>query len=332
MTSEAQHPNFFIVGAPKSGTTAMAYYLNQRPDVFVTNPKEPFYWCQDFERSKSRHNMHSLDAYLALYDSVDPAVHQAIGEGSTTYLQSKVAIEKIMAFNPDAKVIAMLRNPIEVVYAMWGEHRRHFLEDEDNFERAWALQADRAEGRNCSANRRMDHQAQYLDLGSYSAQLERLFEHVPESQREVIVFDDFAADTRAAYGRCVSLLGLEDDGRTEFPRVHAAKVHRSKLIGRLYTDPPAALRWPINRFKKWFAGSDSKLKHALSGAVSKKQPRQKLRPEFVEVLKDAFRDDVARTGQLLGRDLSHWTAPDESVRSDAASTGTAADVPVTGAT
>lgn len=298
-------PNFFVVGAPKTGTTALCQYLGEHESIFITNPKELFYWCQDFPNSKSHHGMTSLENYLSLFDSADPQ-HKRRGEGSTTYMQSAVAIEALMEFNPDAKVIAMLRNPIEVAHGMHGELIRHFLEDEPDFEKAWGLQGKRKAGQELPKNLRMDHQLLYGEVARYEPQLQRLFEYVPESQRLVIIFDDFVSDTRMVYQQILELLDLPDDGRTEFPRVHAAKVFRNQFAGKMYHDPPAILEPLIRRFRHWFAGSNGALKKMISSAASKKKPRAPLRPEFRAELVKYFEEDVRATSRMLDRDLMHW--------------------------
>lgn len=300
-------PNFFVVGVPKSGTTALCQYLGEHQNVFVSNPKEPFYWCSDFPNSKPLHKMTSLENYLGLFEAAGDH-HAAIGEGSTTYMQSRVAIQSIMEFNPKARFIAMLRNPIDVAYGMHGELVRHFLEDEPDFGKAWQLQADRANGRSLPRLTRMDHQLQYGDVASFSPQLQRLTSLVPESQRMVIVFEDFVRDTATVYEDVLSFLGLASDNRTEFPRVHAAKVFRNQALGKLYHDPPFFLEFFVSRFRKWFHGGNGALQKAISGMASKKRPRAPLSDGFRNELKEYFREDVQRASELLNRDLTAWTA------------------------
>lgn len=307
-------PNYFIVGAPKTGTTALAAYLADHPQVFVSNPKEPFFWDSDHPKSKPLHGMTSLDAYLRLFQAANPTQHLAIGEGSTTYMQSRVAIKNLMQFNPSARVIAMLRNPVQVAYAMHGELVRHFLEDELDFEKSWALQAARRAGRQLPPKCRMDHQLQYQDVATFAPQIERLLKYVPEEQRKIIVFDDFAAETGRCYRETVEFLGLSDDGRTEFPRIHAAKVFRSQWVGRMYHDPPRLLEKPVAAFRQWFTGGRrGAVKHMMGSLASKPKPRPPLRPEFEAYLRDVFRTDIERVSELLDRDLTSWVSRRELV-------------------
>lgn len=288
----------------------MAHYLGSHESVFMSNPKEPFYWCQDYPRSKSWHGMTSQAAYLKLFESANRAQHLAIGESSTTYFQSRVAIKNILAFNPDARIIAMLRDPVQVAHAMHGELRRHFLEDEADFERAWRLQESRARGENLPQNPRMEHQLQYRDLVSYGQHLKRLFDVVPAQQRLVILFDDFVADTRRSYLETLCFLGLPDDGRTEFPQVHPAKVNRSQWLSRLHMDPPNGLRRPMAIARRFYSGLPVSAKSCLSRLLSRRQTRTPLREDFRRELRSEVAEEVDLASNLLGRDLSHWERND----------------------
>ncbi len=299
-------PNFFIVGSPKAGTSGLSQYLGEHPQVFFCHPKEPFYWCQDFPPSKSIHGLDSLESYLQLFEDADPERHPAIGEGSTTYLQSKVALKGIRGFNPDAKVIAMLRNPVEVVTAMHGELLRHGFEEEASIEAAWAKQDARAEGKDLPANCKFEHQLQYRDVASYAVQIERLTQVFPENQRKIIIFDDFKADTQSVYRSTVKFLGLQDDHRNEFPKVHSSKVVRSRLIAKLRSDPPPFLKGSISSLQDWYYRSTGPTKKLLQSMLTRRQQRDPLTDRFRQELQDSFRPEVEKLSELLGRDLRHW--------------------------
>ncbi|QDV63123.1 sulfotransferase family protein [Crateriforma conspicua] len=299
-------PNFFIVGAPKSGTSALAFYLSEHPQVFFSRPKELFYWSEDHQYARERHGVYTLESYLRFFEDSDPALHKAIGEGSVNYLQSHNAIENILAFNPDAKFIAMLRDPVDVAYGMHGELVRHYFEDELDFEKAWGLQSDRASGIRIPDKCVMRHQLQYQDVATFSPQIERLHTLVPESQRLLLFFDDLKKDTGAVYQQTLEFLGLTDDGRSEFPRVNPARTYRSHAIGRLYQTPPKWLEPAMKRVRHWYASLPGNKKDMLAGMMAKKEARAPLREEFATHLRDIFRTDVEKLEVMLSRDLAHW--------------------------
>ena len=312
MTLNPKSPNFFIIGAPKCGTTAMAHYLAEHPQIYFCAPKEPFFWSTDHAKLRETHRLHSVDDYLKLFRNADPSRHAAIGEGSTNYMQSRVAVKEIVKFQPEARFVVMLRNPVDVAYGMHGELRRHFAEDEPNFEKAWALQQPRSQGKQLPKNDRMINQLQYQDVATFAPQLKRLFDQVPESRRLVLIFDDFAKDPRQCYLQTLQFLGLTDDGRTDFPKVNPAGKYRSQLIGKIYQDPPKLLSYPVGIFKTWYAKQGGRLRHLIHGLVQQKAPRESLSPEFREYLKSVFADDIAETSAMIGRDLSAWVSPNQT--------------------
>jgi len=198
-------PSLFISGAPKSGTSALAAYLSKHPEVFFCQPKEPFYWSSDYPRLRRNLKLETLDDYLHLFaDSTDQ--HRVTGEGSTNYLRSSCAIQNILEFNPKAKLIAMLRNPVEVVHAYHAENLFAYWEDEPDFETAWRLQDARLCQRHIPQGCLAEQLLQYRDIASYAGQIERFFALVPAEQRKVIIFDDFKADTRSVFNQTLEPL------------------------------------------------------------------------------------------------------------------------------
>ena len=93
-----RQPNLFIIGAPKCATSSLATYLAEHPAVFLSTPKEPFFWSEDYPELRNRFGMNSLDAYMKLFEPADG--ESIIAEGSTNYLRSEVAVRNIMEFNP----------------------------------------------------------------------------------------------------------------------------------------------------------------------------------------------------------------------------------------
>ncbi len=302
------NPNFFIIGAPKSGTTALAHYLAGHPEVYFSSPKELFYWSEDHPVARTRHNVFRLEQYLAYFQNADPAKHKAVGEGSTNYLQSRSAIKNILQFNPASKFIVLLRDPVEVAYGMHGELMRHYFEDEPDFREAWKLQEARRGGNRIPKGSVMVNQLQYEDVVDYADQIARFFELVPASQRRVFLFKQFASDTRSVYAETLNFLGLQDDGRTDFPRVNEARQYRSGLIGKVYQNPPAFLEPMMKRFRVWYSGRSDGWKDSVAKVLSRKEPRKKLDPDFENELRGRFTPMVSRLEKVLEMDLSSWKA------------------------
>src|SRR5258706_10449866 len=115
LTEIINNPDFFIVGAPKCGTTAMNDYLGQHPDIYMA-PKELHYFGADLKIKDKI----SESAYLQYFKNAGNK--KILGEASVWYLFSGTAAKEIKNFSPDAKILIMLRNPVEVVYSLHSQH------------------------------------------------------------------------------------------------------------------------------------------------------------------------------------------------------------------
>lgn len=297
-------PNLFIIGAPKCATSSLATYLSEHPDVFLSTPKEPFFWSEDYPELRKRFGMNSMDAYMNLFDPADG--ESIVAEGSTNYLRSEVAVQNIMRFNPDSKFIVMLRDPVQVAHAFHSEVLFSAIENVEDFERAWRLQEDRKLGLHLPENCEAEQFLQYGQVASYANDLERFFELVPEAQRKVIIFDDFARDTRAVFEQTIEFLDIDHFAKSEFQRCNASHGHRFPTLSRFILNPPPVVRPVVESVRHILRqaqfGPVEKAKHALR----KPAKRASLTPEFHNELCEYFDNDIARTSALLQRDLSHW--------------------------
>ncbi len=298
-----KEPNFFIIGAPKCGTTSLAQWLAEHPRIYMSPViKEPCYFAKDL---RSDHEwIDSWEAYLSLFEGAGPE-HLAVGEASTCYLFSKVAVPLIEETLPGAKYIVMIRNPVDMAYALHEEQLRVFKEDVKDFYTAWRLAPERRKGRHippgCKDPVHLDYPA-WCRLGE---QLDRLFQIVPRERVLVLVLDDVKEDPRRAYRQVLDFLGVPDDGRERFPVYHAAHEWRRPWLGKLIHGLSRAGVWlryragilPKRRFG-WI--------QRLQKAFARQRPRPPLPPEVRAELVAYFEEDIRRLEQLLDRDFSHW--------------------------
>ncbi|MAT73179.1 MAG: hypothetical protein CMJ58_27145 [Planctomycetaceae bacterium] len=298
-------PNLFLIGAPKCGTTSLAWYLSEHPAVFFCDPKEPFYFNTDYPELRRKEHLETDEAYLQLFAAARPE-HAVIAEGSTTYLSSAEAIANALAFSPEARFIAMVRNPVDAVYSFHGELVFTSNEDVRDFEQAWRLQAERAAGRSLPELCRNPAWLQYRQMGALGSQLQRFYDQVPAAQRMTIVFDEYAADTPGYYRRVLEFLGLPDDGRIEFPRLKASRRHRLEFVHRFLRMPPRAIEAPVIRLRRWIGRQRTGPIAAVKNVFMPPHKRAALTPEFAAELRREFADEVALLSELLGRDLSDW--------------------------
>ena len=300
----AAKPNFFIAGAPKCGTTALYEYLRSHPQVFMPNLKEPHFFSDDLITHQF---VRTLDEYTRLFAGASP--HQLrVGEASASYLLSFAALPAIREFNPDARIIAMFRNPVDMVYSFHSQLLYWSEETEGDFEKAWALQERRRRGIDVPATCREPFWLQYRDVGRFGTQAQRLLSVFPRDQVKLILFDDFAASPQGIYNEVIDFLGISSGYRTEFPRVNENKRARLNWLGDLYRKPPPMVRQAYVRLKRTAAGKQLKhLKQWIVNLNTVRERRPPLSPEFRAELVVTFRDEVALLSRLIGRDLSHWT-------------------------
>jgi hypothetical protein len=303
-------PDFFVIGAPKCGTTALSEYLRQHPRVFFSNPKEPRFWCSDLENNPHAERWlvttDDVNEYLKLFRDANKD-HLAIGEGSTLYLFSQAAVPRILAFNPSARFIVMVRNPVEMFHSWHSYLVRQFHEDVKCPEKAWALQAERQVGRHIPAMCDIPRKLQYKQIISLGEQVERLLSIVPREQVHIIVLDDFSADPAREYGRVLDFLKLPHDGRTVFPRVNDAFTYRFQWLAQRLLSPPrpllAGLRWLQTRLPKSLA---FRIRHKTLSAMRTGAEKPRLPDTLRETIVRELHDDVQRLGRALNRNLDGW--------------------------
>jgi hypothetical protein len=297
-------PNFFIVGAPKCGTTALYRYLRLHPNIYMPAKKEPHFFARDLGSYPA---IKTMDQYLALFRGAE-ARHQRIGEASVYYLRSAVAIPNIRAFDPEARIIAMFRNPVEMVHSFHSQLLYWAEESVTDFETAWRLQDRRSQGLDLPAGSRGGFLLQYEEMARLGSQAERLLATFPARQVKLILYDDFAASPRQVYDEVIAFLDLPHDGRAEFPRINDNKRARVAWLRNLIRKPSPALREAYRGVKARVGGQRlDAIRQRVVKRLTVNERREPLSPAFRAELVEVFRDEVALLGRLLGRDLSHWT-------------------------
>jgi Sulfotransferase domain len=300
----AVKPNFFIAGAPKCGTTALSEYLRSHPHVFMPKLKEPHFFSDDLITHQL---VRTLDEYIQLFAEATPQ-QSRLGEKSLSYLLSSAAIPAIRVFNPEAKIIAMFRNPADMVYSFHSQLLYWSQETEKDFETAWRLQERRRRGVDVPRTCREPFWLQYQDVGRFGTQTQRLLSVFPAEQVKVILFDDFASSPQRVYEEVIDFLEIPQDNRTDFPRINENKRARLSWLRDFYRKPPPVLLQSYRRFKRTEVGKQLvSLKEWVIDLNTVREGRSPLSPAFRAELVDTFRDEVSLLSRILNRDLSHWT-------------------------
>lgn len=292
-----KRPNFFIIGAPKCGTTSLAAWLSAHPQVYMSPAKEPHFFSTDLDPPRRR-GVPSLEAYEALFRGAGEQ-HLAVGEASTGYLYSAVAVGNILRYVDAPRFVVMLRNPVEMAPALHEEQVYQGNEHVQDFRDAWDLQAERAQGRAVTRWCRNPALLLYGEWCRLGTQLERLYRQVPRERVLVLLLDDVRQDPRREYLRVLRFLGVPDDGREAFPVLNRAKRLRSVPVKRAVLAAGALKR---------ALGIPGGL--GLLTAVDRLNRAERPRPPLDRAMRaklvEYFAGEVRKLEQLLGRDLAGW--------------------------
>jgi hypothetical protein len=290
-------PDFFIVGAPRSGTTAMYSYLRQHPAIFMPEHKEPQFFGSDLTHL---HGPLSERDYLRLFRPARTG--QRVGEATTWYLYSRAAAAEIHAWAPNAQIIIMLRNPVDMMYSLFQELSFYRGEPLD-FEAALAVEADRRQGRELGDIRRPEAHF-YRAAASFADQVERYLLEFGAERVKVVIFDDFVADPAGVYADVLRFLGVDDGFRPTFERVNESKRPIAPRLQAFLVRPPRPIASLIPTIRRLPLAH--RLRVAILGANSRPYVRPPLPIEARRRLTAEFSDEVRRLEALLGRDLTGW--------------------------
>ena len=297
-------PNAFIVGAPKSGTTALGSYLGSHPEVFVA-AKELSYFGSDLEfRTRKGERLRvPWEDYLAWFAGHDDMRYRI--DRSVFYLYSETAAAEIHRFDPSARIVAMLRNPVDQMHAEHSEMLYQGEEDITDFAQALAAEPDRRRGRRIPAGCKHAFGLLYRDIASYAGQLERYFSAFGRDQVHVVLFDDLTSDPAGTYRGVLEFLGVDPSHRPELRPVNANKVVRSTALLRTLRTTSPGLRG-MGRLLVPNSATRARLRRRLQVLNTAERPRRPLPAELRRVLALEFEPEVERLERLLGRRLPAW--------------------------
>jgi len=317
MTAPLTLPNFFIVGAPKAGTTSLWTCLDQHPQIFMCPLKEPSYFASELRpenftdemRPRIDREMRALqrylhgdlrtkrfgglvsnwEEYLSLYRNAGD--ERAIGEATASYLWSATAARNIAARIPHARIIINLRNPVDRAYSQYlqmltaGVFRGTFRE----------LLAASLDCR----DQRLGITWPLLDYGRYAPQLERYFSEFPRSQIHISYYEELQRSPQRLMAQLLTFLGVDADFVPDLSRRHhEPSVPRLNTLAYLLKRSGA---WPYLRRL-----APAPLGPRLRSLAVRGGRSLQMRPADRAFLTNYYREDIARLAVLLNRDLSCW--------------------------
>lgn len=291
MTPSERVPHFFVVGAPRTGTTALFEYLGQHPQIFLPRFKEAMYFGSDLPYDRRR----SLDEYLALFADAGDAVR--VGEVSTAYLYSRTAASEIREFNPEARIVIPLREPVTVMHAVHSLAIWMGFEPIHDF--AAALEAQERERRGEQPPVKRGGLPHYRDIVDFADHVARYLDAFGRERVHVIVFDDWVADTPGAYRQLLEFLEVDPSFAPNLEVVNPNRQPRNQrlhdlLVRRASRLAPARVR--------------PKVKYVFNQLTTREARREPIDPGLATSLRAEFAPKIERLAKLIDRDLSAWLA------------------------
>lgn len=299
MPREARRPDLFLVGAPKCGTTALYSYLRRHPDVFMCEPKEPQFFAADV--CGHQRNITGLPEYLNCFAGANG--QKRAGEASTCYLGSPQAARDIGAFSPTARVIIMLRNPVDVMYAQHSERRFAGTEPIRDFQ----IAIDSDEERKWRAGRFKGEpiiRPRYRELARYADAVKRYLDLFGRENVRVIVYDDFCSNPSQVFAETLRFLDVRPPGEMRYEVRNENRRARSDAVQRFINHPPKSVRGLVrSAFARSWRSAIGKTMERWNAVYG---PRPPMNPQLRARLQTECKPDIEALSRLLNRDLSHW--------------------------
>jgi len=296
-------PNFLIIGAQKCGTDALYHALKQHPDIAMSPNKEPFFFLMngrlpDYRLPGPRYTnrlVYDWDAYQQLFAEAEGK--RAIGEASAIYLSSyfpEKTAARIRDRIPDAKLIALVRQPAERAYSAYNFYRARDFESLASFAEALAAEPARIQ-----ANDTPDFR--YRMNGFYDANLKPFYDLFPREQIQVYLFDEWNADPAGTLRSIFRFLDVDENASIGVERRNVTHRYRSQQLHRFLTRP--------GRFGKRLHRFLPAVWRSRLDRWNQMQPPP-MPPELWRELTEGYREDILNLQARIGRDLSHWLKND----------------------
>lgn len=277
-------PNFFIIGAPRSGTTLLHNYLKQIPGIFMSSVKEPSYFAISINpKQKLTKPIHDKKKYLKLFEKAK--YDDAVGESTPSYLWDPQAAKLIHQVVPDAKIIMILRNPVERAYS-------HYLQGIGFGYETLPLQ----EAMKKSLNSPNDYSNRITAAGFYSEQVKRYLNIFKKEQLKIFIFEEFIQDLEKSVGEILDFLGVHSEIPSSLKMVqNPVDISPGRFSKFLIRNK--ALRTIVRELVPYERSLE------IRKIFSKKTEKSPLSDDDKKFLEDIYRQDVKKLQQILSRNL-----------------------------
>lgn len=297
MAQMAKMPNFLIIGAAKGGTTSLYHYLDQHPQIYMSPVKEPRFFALEGEQLNFQNpdqvinhtSVTTLSEYYQLFEGVTDEI--AVGEASPLYLYSERAVERIAHYVPEAKLIAILRNPVDRAYSCY----KHLIalepfsfaealnEEEDRIRQNWA------------------HLWHYRQGGYYYKQLKRYFDTFDKHRIKIYLFDDLKAKPLDVVQDVFSFLRVDDTFVPDLTYRNVSNNPKIKVLQNTTNGQSRLRSFSRKVLPKWLRSGFAKRVRGWNSKEFVPMPED-VRLQLIE----DYREDIVNLQDLIGLNLSHW--------------------------
>ena len=300
------HPNVFMVGFPKCGTSSMTDLLSQHPEVFVCPIKEPNYYAPDLLPINPVRDHTDRELYLKLFDAASPKQHKIIVDASiAAILSPSKGVCEIKKDYPDAKIIVMLRNPLDAALSLYLQADKAGHPDSaSNFEQAWYDHPNRLSFVTNQKNISTDYMLNYAEVYSYHKHLTKLYEVFSASNIHIIIFDDFIRNTLIEFKKLCGFLEIDSSFEPEIVHSNPAGVVRFRRINKAL----CLFELKTRKFRKMCGFPSLSLRKKLMVSYNEKNiiKNKEISSSLKDDMKSFYRNDIEKLGYFINRDLSTW--------------------------
>jgi hypothetical protein len=312
LASAGRVPDFFIVGHPKCGTTALYETLRGHPQIYMPDGKEPWFFAPELHvRTPPRPEgtPRTLEQYLSLFVAAKP--QQRVGEATALYLWSQTAAARIAEVQPAARIIAILREPASFLRSLHLQFVQTYVETEGDLRKALSLEDERRAGRSIPPRTYWPQALLYSDHVRYVEQLRRYHEAFGPENMLILIYDDFRAENEATVRSVLRFLEVDDSAPIEVPHANPTVRARSQRLHEV-----------LHALSVGQGPSSRALKETVKALTPRRLRRQALHATQRHViftdprpadealtgeLRSRFKGEVLALGEYLDRDLvSLW--------------------------
>jgi hypothetical protein len=290
-------PNFFLIGAPKCGTTTVADWLSQNDQCFFSEIKEPHYYADKYVAKYNKNfNQKNKEEYLKLFEK-STENHIAIGEGSTHYLREEKSLQKIYNDNPNAKIIVCLRNPVDMARSLhshlvwWGR------EQYEDFEKGWKMQNIRKTGKKILPWAYNPETLQYAEMCKTGTQIQKLVNIFPKEQIIFITIDEIKNHPQKTYEEICSFLKINQNQIIQKNIKNVSKIRKHHILNLILQAIASKKRLP---------SVVAKIINKINNKNTTLKKPKKINETEREILTRFFSEEVKLIEKITKKDLNNW--------------------------